>query len=102
MVRNQAAAWVVSQVGAGAILSCDPAMCAVLVQHGIPAGNLLVLGPGSTDPLGSAVVLATPAVRAMFGSRLASVYAPETLASFGIGPARIDVRVVAPDGAPPT
>ena len=97
-IRTQAAAWVVSQVGAGTVLSCDPAMCAVLVQHGIPAGNLLVLGPGSTDPLGSAVVLATPAVRNMFGSRLASVYAPDTLASFGAGQAQIDVRVVAPNG----
>jgi hypothetical protein len=73
-------------------------MCAVLVQHGIPAGNLLVLGPGSTDPLGSAVVLATAAVRNMFGSRLASVYAPDTLASFGAGQAQIDVRIVAPGG----
>jgi hypothetical protein len=97
-IRNQAAAWVVSQVGAGTVLSCDPAMCAVLVQHGIPAGNLLVLGPGSTDPLGSAVVLATAAVRNMFGSRLASVYAPDTLASFGAGQAQIDVRIVAPGG----
>ncbi|MGH3152746.1 MAG: hypothetical protein ACRDOB_18725, partial [Streptosporangiaceae bacterium] len=78
-IRNEAAAWVVSQVGAGTVLSCDPVMCAALVQHGIPAGNLLVLGPGSTDPLGSAVVLATGAVRNMFGSRLASVYAPDTL-----------------------
>ena len=35
----------------------------------------------------------------MFGSRLATVYAPQTLASFGSGAARIDVRVIAPDGA---
>jgi hypothetical protein len=82
--------------GPVAVLSCDPAMCAVLVQHGIPAGNLLVLGPGSTDPLGSAVVLATAAVRNMFGSRLDSVYAPDTLASFGAGQAQIDIRIVAP------
>jgi hypothetical protein len=98
-VRGQAAAWVASQVSTGAIVACDPAMCSVLVGHGFPAANLLVLGPGAADPLGSAVVLATPAVRAMFGSRLTTVYAPQTLASFGTGQARIDVRAVAPDGA---
>jgi hypothetical protein len=43
--------------------------------------------------------MATAAVRAIFGSRLTSVYAPEVLASFGTGAARIDVRVVAPEGA---
>jgi hypothetical protein len=98
-VRGQAAAWVASQVSAGAIVACDPVMCSVLVRHGFPAANLLVLAPGAVDPLGSAVVLATSAVRAMFGSRLATVYAPQTLASFGTGEARIDVRAIAPDGA---
>src|SRR5208282_4427340 len=33
------------------------------------------------------------------GSRLASDYAPAVIASFGSGKARIDVRVIAPDGA---
>ena len=98
-VRDQTAAWVASQISAGAIVACNPVMCSVLVGHGFPAANLLVLGPGAPDPLGSAVVLATSAVRAMFGSRLATVYAPQTLASFGSGEARIDVRAVAADGA---
>ncbi|MGH3256925.1 MAG: hypothetical protein ACRDOU_16270 [Streptosporangiaceae bacterium] len=98
-VRDQAAAWVARQISAGAIVACDPAMCSALVQQGIPAPNLLVLGPESADPLGSAVVLATAAVRSMFGTRLATVYAPQTLASFGTGQARIDVRAMAPDGA---
>jgi hypothetical protein len=97
-VRGQAAAWVASQVSTAAIVACDPVMCSELVRHGFPAANLLVLGPGATDPLGSAVVVVTPAVRALFGSRLATVYAPQTLASFGTGQARIDVRAVAPDG----
>jgi len=98
-VRDQTAAWVASQVSAAAIVACDPAMCSVLVRDGFPAANLLVLGPGAPDPLGSEVVVATSAVRAMFGTRLVSVYAPQTLASFGTGTARIDVRAVAPDGA---
>ncbi len=96
--RDQAAAWVAGQVSGGAVLACDPAMCAALAQRGIPAGNLLVLGPGSGDPLGSAVVVETAAVRNIFGDRLASVYAPEVLARFGTGAARIAVRIVAPDG----
>jgi hypothetical protein len=99
VVRAEAAAWAVSQVSGGAIMACDPAMCAVLAQHGITAGSLLPLRPGAADPLGSDVVLATAAVRDMFGARLASVYAPELLASFGTGQARIDIRAVAPDGA---
>ena len=97
-VRDRAAAWVAGQVSGGAVLACDPAMCAALAQRGVPAGNLLVLGPGAGDPLGSAVVVETAAVRNIFGARLASVYAPEVLASFGTGAARIDVRIVAPDG----
>jgi len=98
-VREEAAAWVARQISAGAILACDPAMCAALLQQGIPAANLLVLGPDASDPLGSAVVVATAAVRSMFGSRLVTVYAPQTLASFGTGEGRIDVRAMAPDGA---
>ena len=35
----------------------------------------------------------------LFGSRLAGVYAPPALASFGTGAARVDVRVVTPDGS---
>jgi hypothetical protein len=97
-VRDQAAAWVAGQVSGGAVLACDPAMCAALAQRGVPAGNLLVLGPGAGDPLGSAVVVETAAVRNIFGARLSSVYAPEVLASFGTGAGRIDVRIVAPDG----
>jgi hypothetical protein len=100
--RDQAAAWVISQVSPGAIMACDRAMCATLARHGVPAGNLLVLGPGiheAADPLGSNIVLASAALRGTFGARLTSVYAPATLASFGIGQARIDVLATAPDGA---
>jgi hypothetical protein len=65
----------------------------------VPAGRLLVLSPSQADPLGSDVIVATQAVRSQFGARLAGVYAPVTLASFGTGPARIDIRAVAADGA---
>jgi hypothetical protein len=97
--RQQAAAWVASQANRDAVVACDPAMCAVLQARGVPAGQLLVLTPAGADPLGSDLVVATPAVRSQFGARLEGVYAPVTLATFGSGVAQIDVRVVAPDGA---
>jgi hypothetical protein len=97
--RQRAAGWVAGQASPDAIVACDPAMCAALGARGVPAGRLLVLGPARADPLGSDLVVATAAVRGQFGARLAGVYAPVTVASFGSGTARIDVRVVAPDGA---
>lgn len=98
--RNDAAAWIAGQVARNSIVSCDPVMCSVLESHGYPAGNLDVLGPNAPDPLDSSVIVATDALRSQFGTRLTSVYAPVTLASFGTGNAQVDVRVVAPDGAP--
>lgn len=97
--RQQTAAWVASQAAADTIVACDPVMCAALQARGVPASRLLVLPPGGADPLGSDLVVATPAVRGQFGARLASVYAPAVLAAFGSGAARIEVRAVAPDGA---
>jgi hypothetical protein len=44
-------------------------------------------------------VVATPALRNQFGTRLASVFAPLVIASFGSGASRIDIRVTAADGA---
>jgi hypothetical protein len=99
VARQRAAAWVAGQASPDTIVACDPAMCAALQAHGVPAGRLLVLTPARADPLGSDLVVATAAVRGQFGARLVGVYAPVTLASFGSGTARIDVRVVAPDGA---
>ena len=98
-VRRDAAAWVAAQVSRAAIVACDPVMCAALQAHGFPAGSLLILGSSAADPLGSAVVVATAAVRSQLGSRLTSEYAPDTLASFGSGTARVEVMVTAADGA---
>ena len=97
--REQAARWIAGQVAASAIVSCDPAMCAALQADGIAAGRLVVIGTAATDPLGSDVVVATPALRSQFGARLESVYAPAVIASFGTGAERIEVRAIAPDGA---
>jgi hypothetical protein len=98
-IRNLAAAWVADQVSRDAIVSCDPAMCQALEAHGIADGGLLELRPGTTDPLGSDVIVATAAVRSQFGGRLSSVYAPAIIASFGSGNLRITIRAIAPGGA---
>ena len=70
-----------------------------MVSRGFPSANLLTLGPTSNDPLGSALVVATAPIRAQYGGRLASVYAPAIIASFGSGNARIDIRLIFPGGA---
>jgi hypothetical protein len=96
--RQAAATWVAAQVSHSVVVSCDPVMCAALQADGFPAGDLLSLSASANDPLGSAVVVSTTALRNQFGSRLPDVYAPVVLAAFGTGPARVDVRVEAPDG----
>jgi hypothetical protein len=98
MARDEAAKWIAGQVAPGAVVACDPAMCAALQADGLPASRLLVLGTASADPLGSDLVAATSAVRNQFGARLENVYAPALIASFGSGAGRIDIRAIAPDG----
>jgi len=96
--RKAAISWILQQVSRAAIVSCDPQVCTDLASSGFPSGNLLTLGPASTDPLGSNLVVATAAIRAQFGDRLTSVYAPATIASFGSKNARIDIQLVFPGG----
>jgi len=98
-LRSRVAAWVAGQVSRSAVVSCDRVMCQALEKHGLPAASLLELAPGRADPLHSSVIVATPAVRQLLGSRLSSVYAPAVLASFGSGSTSISVRVIAPHGA---
>src|SRR5206468_2461467 len=88
--RKLAVTWILQQVSRAAVVSCDSQVCADLVSAGFPSANVLTLGPGSNDPLGSDLVVATGPIRTHFGTRLASVYAPATIASFGSGAARID------------
>jgi predicted Ser/Thr protein kinase len=97
--RTQAITWILHQVSRAAVVSCDSKVCADLANSGFPSANLLPLGPMSNDPLGSDLVVATADVRAQFRGRLASVYAPAIIASFGSGNARIDIRLVPPGGA---
>ena len=97
-VRTQAETWVLQQVSRAAVVSCDSQVCADLQRNGLPPGNVWMLGPDSADPLNSDLVVATADIRAQFGPRLASVYAPVVIASFGSGSARIDIRWVYPGG----
>ena len=94
--RTQAVTWILQQVSRATIVSCDAQVCADLVQRGF--ANVETLEPGSADPLGSTLVVATAAIRAQFGGRLASVYAPAVLASFGSGNAKIEIRWNFPGG----
>jgi hypothetical protein len=97
--RKHAAAWVAQQVNADEIIGCDPIMCAALEAAHIQVNRLLMLGPSQPDPLGSEILLDTATLRSQFGPRLESVYAPVSLAAFGSGAGRVEVRFVAPDGA---
>jgi hypothetical protein len=90
--------WIVQQVSQGVVVSCDSQVCAELVQRSFL--SVKILTPESPDPLGSTLVVATPAIRAQFGTRLASVYAPAVIASFGSGNARIEIREMFSGGPP--
>ena len=96
---QMAADWVSQQVSHSVTVACDPLMCAALEARGVPAARLLVLRSGAASPRGAGVVVATPAVRSQFGSRLDSEYAPSVIAAFGSGLGQVNVQVVAPDGA---
>jgi hypothetical protein len=94
--RQQAAAWVAQQVAG--MVSCDPEMCKELQADHYQVGELNEVDPSSPDPLGAVVVVATPVIQSQFGSRLASVYAPQVIASFGTGAEQVQVRYIPPEG----
>src|SRR6202041_2781965 len=96
--RNQAADWIAQQMLPSVLIGCDPLMCQALSAAGVSASRLSVVQPSAPDPLGVEAIVATPALRSQFGPRLATVYAPLGLASFGSGAQRIDIRYLAPGG----
>jgi hypothetical protein len=97
--RQQAAGWIAREVASNIVVGCDLQMCNQLQKSGFPGARLMQLQPTSPDPLGAQLVVATPVIRNQFGTRLASVYAPLVVASFGSGAERVDVRFIAPDGS---
>lgn len=96
--RDQAAAWIAQQVLPSVLIGCDPLMCQALEAANVSASRLSVVQPSAPDPLGVEVIVATPALQSQFGPRLATVYAPLVLASFGSGVQRIDIRYLPPGG----
>jgi hypothetical protein len=98
-IQNEAETWVMQQVSRAEMVSCDYQVCTDLVSKGFPFASLETLLPGAPDPLNSVLVVATADIRAQFGARLSSAYAPIVIASFGSGNARIDIRWVYPGGA---
>jgi hypothetical protein len=92
--RTKAAIWIRQWVAANADVACDPIMCKTLASHGVRWERLLDLSPFATDPLPAEVVVATLTLRNQFHGRLAKVYAPAVLASFGTGDAEVDIRVI--------
>jgi hypothetical protein len=97
--RQRASAWIDREVASDIVVGCDLEMCGELQRSGFPAARLLPLQPSAPDPLGAQLVVATPVIRNQFGTRLASIYAPLVIASFGSGAERVDVRFIAPDGS---
>jgi hypothetical protein len=93
VAQTAAAAWIATQLSGDATIACDPAMCTVLQAHGVIAGRLMPLAPGSSNPQGSTVVVTS----ATAGAQLAA-YAPAVVASFGSGLAQVDVRATEPGG----
>jgi hypothetical protein len=96
--RDQAAAWIAQQVLPSVLIGCDPLMCQALETAHVSPSRLSVVQPSAPDPLGVEVIVATPALQSQFGPRLATVYAPLVLASFGSGAQRIDIRYLPPSG----
>jgi hypothetical protein len=96
--RSQAADWIAQQMLPSVLIGCDPLMCQALEAANVSASRLSVVQPSAPDPLGVEVIVATPVLQSQFGLRLATVYAPQVLASFGSGAQRIDIRYLAPGG----
>jgi hypothetical protein len=95
---HAAAVWVAGQVSRDAIVGCDPGMCGALQGQGFPESNLRVLRPGAAALRSCALVVATPTVRGLLGSRLQRETASAVIAGFGSGTARVEVRAVPPGG----
>jgi len=92
-----AAIWVAGHVGHGLVIGCDPATCAAILAAGYPTGGQVVLRRGASLPGPGAVIVATPAVRSLYGLQLASG-APAVIAAFGSGAGAVQVRVAVAGG----
>lgn len=92
-----AASWLASNITAGTLIGCDPAMCTSLSRQGLAQADLSPLRPG-TDLTADSLIVATPLDGARLDSAIAAA-APELAASFGAGSGRVRVWEVTPGGA---
>ena len=92
--QTEAASWIAGQVSGDAIIACDPAACAALQAQGVSAGRLMSLKAATPDPKGATLVVTSSSS----SSPAVTQYAPAVIASFGSGPAQIDVRAAEPGG----
>jgi hypothetical protein len=92
-----AAIWVADHVAHGLVIGCDPASCAAILGAGYPTGGQLILRQGVSLPGPGSVIVATTAVRSLYGPQLVSG-APAVIAAFGSGAAAVQVRVAVAGG----
>jgi hypothetical protein len=96
-----AAIWVADHVAHGLVIGCDPATCAAILGAGYPTGGQLILPvilrQGVSLPGPGSVIVATTAVRSLYGPQLVSG-APAVIAAFGSGAAAVQVRVAVAGG----
>ncbi|MGO8959581.1 MAG: hypothetical protein ACLQFR_19770 [Streptosporangiaceae bacterium] len=104
---RDAMAWMAAQVTTQVVIGCDPATCAQLEAAGFTTyvrltGQAALKQAATNQAIGVpgtiALVVATPAVRAMYGAQVAA-NAPAVLASFGTGPVAVQVRELTPGGS---
>jgi hypothetical protein len=93
-----AASWFATQAGEGLVIGCDPATCAAILAAGYPTGGQVVLQPGVSLPGPGSLIVASAAIRAQYGTQLAS-RAPDVLAAFGTGASAVEVRLAVAGGA---
>jgi len=94
---NAAATWIAAQVARGRVIGCDPATCAAILTAGYPDGGQVVLQQGVGLPGPGALIVASAAVRALYGAQLGSS-APAVIAAFGTGAAAVQVRLAVAGG----
>jgi hypothetical protein len=96
--QYSAARWLLAAVGAGQVVACDVAECAVLHSLGFPATSLIAVQSGDTDLEKADVVVSTPVLRQNFYAGLDTLVSAEPLAVFGSGTDRVEVGAIALDG----
>jgi hypothetical protein len=97
--RQQAVRWTTAHVGRHVVVACDPVLCGALTKAGRPQSSTVTIRATEGDLLQADVALVTSVIRGRYGANLDAITAPGVLAGIGQGDGRIEVRVVAPDGA---